>query len=521
MLDYTSLSEVAQLYMKQSLLLALALFPLFAHPAFSQEKPLQLRAAIQLSSVASEGSYDLPSIAATAKANGISVVIITDRDLMKWEYGVWPLRNIFKKTVRRSSLFTYGIKQYLSYLEQIQQKFPEVLLIAGVESAPHYFWQGSPIESAALQEEKASGRAQALRRKLGQQKGAGKDSAAYRNLRMYNWHRHILTVGLEKHTDYARLPIVGNPRGLRKGFNPLALWPVILIALAAWLFFAEAKIPKGQKIIAVVLAAIGLLFFFNNWPFFKLSFDQYHDSGNRPYQEYINYVNRKGGLTFWSHPELDAKQFIGGVDFVTAEHSASLAETDGYTGYCVFPHGSREIGKPKGLWDELLLEYCQGVRNTCPWAIAGLAFEDGNLRREIKQRQTVILTGERSERAVVDALRNGKMYALEGYRSADFRLNEFSVADAGGRVKGIAGDTVKIDGKPRLHISGGFADWQDSVEIRVIRDGNIFQRYILETPFNIVCTDEKPPQENTKSYYRLEIVNKGVHLISNPIFVER
>jgi hypothetical protein len=496
--------------MTRTLPIFISLLLIFSYRAFSQEKPVQLRAAIHLSSTVSEGSYDFDKIAALAKANGISVVVITDRDLLKWEYGLWPLRNLIKKTVEHSSIFTYGIKRYLNGIEALQKKFPEMIFIPGIESAPFYYWQGSAVESAALERQNPAGGIKGLRRRL---------SGQHKNLKMYDWHRHILTLGLEKYSDYRNLPIIGNPRGLRQEFNVAALWPLVLLIFGLWLWFIKANIYKRQKIIAGVAITIGFIFFCNNWPFAKLKFDQYHDSGSRPYQNYLDYVNERGGLTFWAHPEAEYNLNMAGIDFITAEHSASLAETEDYAGFCVFPEGYRQIGRPKGLWDELLLEYCRGVRKRPVWAIAGLAFEKGTLSQAMRNRQTVILASGRSKKAVLEAIRDGKMYAQEGEHSLDFSLDEFYVTDAGNRVKGIAGDTVEINGNPQLHISGRFANRQESVEVRVIRNGSIFKEYILETPFDIVCPDEQPLE--SKSYYRLEIVGKGLRFVSNPVFVER
>lgn len=464
----------------------------------------------------------MPNIAAAAKGSGISVVMITDRDSMKWEYGLWPLRKIFKKTVSHSSIFTYPIKRYLDYIEQIQKKFPEVILIPGTESAPFYYWQGSAVESVALEQEEAANKGvKELRRKVNQQKASGKRAQSSKNLKMYNWHKHILALGLEDESDYRNLPVIGNPRGLKQGFNVVALWPLLLLAFGAWAWFNKIKIYRRQKLVAGLIMAVGLLFLLNNWPFFKLKFDQYHNSGSRPYQNYIDYVNERGGLAFWAQPETEHRLHMTGVDFITAEHSSMLSQTMDYAGFCIFPGGSRQIGKPKGLWDELLLEYCRGVRKKPVWAIAGLSFEKGNLYRAMQERQTVILAFERSRKAVMDAIRNGKMYALEGHRSPDFSLDEFYVTDASGEAKAGSGETAKLKGNPVVHVAGRFANRQDSVEIRVIRNGNIFKRYILDTPFNIVCPDEQPADANVTSYYRLEIVSEGLHLVSNPIFIER
>ncbi len=498
--------------MKQTLPIFISLLLIYSCPAFSQEKPLQLRAAIHLSSVVSEGNYELPKIAATARANKISVVVVTDRDLMKWEYGFWPLANIFKKSVEHHSVFTYPIKRYLSYIEEIQNKFRDLVLIPGIESAPFYYWEGSPLDSVALEGGKAGGKGIKELRQRTQASG---------NLKMYNWHQHLLALGLEKYADFRNLPIIGNPRGLRKGFNAAALWPVVLLIFGLWLWYLKNNIYKRQKIIAGFVVAIGFIFLCNNWPFAKLKFDQYHDSGYRPYQNYIDYVNARGGLVFWAHPEAENNQNMAGIDFVTPEHSSILTQTEDYAGFCIFPEGYRQIGKPKGLWDELLLEYCRGVRKKPVWAISGLAFEKGNLSQAMKTRQTVIIASEKSKKAVLDALRNGKMYALEGTRSADFSLDEFYVTDESGRVKAGSGDTVKIAGNPQLHISGNLVNRQESLEIRVIRNGSVFKRYIQQPPFDIVCVDEEVQEPGTKSYYRIEISAPGLRLASNPVFVER
>ena len=259
----------------------------------------------------------------------------------------------------------------------------------------------------------------------------------------------------------------------------------------------------------------------NNWPFFTLKFNQYHNAGSRPYQNYIDYVNARGGVAFWAHPDAANKSRMAGVDFVTAEYSELLEETRGYAGFCVFPEGSQQIGKPKGLWDELLLEYCRGARKHPAWAIAGLAFEKGNLGQAMRSRQTVILAYEKSRKAVLDALRNGKMYAMDGSRSTDFSLDDFYVTDENASVRAGSGDTVQLQGNPVVHVSGHFSNRQDSVEIRVIRNGSIFKRYILHTPFSVVCIDEQAADAGKTSYYRLEIATVGLHVVSNPIFVER
>jgi hypothetical protein len=122
---------------------------------------------------------------------------------------------------------------------------------------------------------------------------------------------------------------------------------------------------------------------------------------------------------------------------------------------------------------------------------------------------------------VLDALRQGRMYALQGRRSLDFFLDEFYVTDSDGSVKGLAGDTVSLKGNPSINISGRLRTRKERLEIKIMRNGRVFKRYIMDSPFDIVCIDKQAPDEYAKFYYRIEITGKGLQLLTNPIFVER
>lgn len=73
--------------------------------ALAKDEYAQVPCAIQISSQASDGKYALSDIVRIARENGMKAVVITERDLMRWEYGLWPLRNVIKKRVEDKSLF--------------------------------------------------------------------------------------------------------------------------------------------------------------------------------------------------------------------------------------------------------------------------------------------------------------------------------------------------------------------------------------------------------------------------------
>lgn len=64
--------------------------------AFAQDDKA-VRGVMDVHSNISDGLSSLEKIAVSAKAQGFSAVIFGDSALRKWEYGVWPLRNIVKK----------------------------------------------------------------------------------------------------------------------------------------------------------------------------------------------------------------------------------------------------------------------------------------------------------------------------------------------------------------------------------------------------------------------------------------
>jgi hypothetical protein len=341
----------------------------------------------------------------------------------------------------------------------------------------------------------------------------------------------MLTVGLEDCEDYTNLPIIGNPRGLRDGLNWLSIWPLAILSLGLWYIRESIYVyydNKGRHVgiysnamafIAGLGVVVSLAFLWNNWPFFKLKFDQYHnDLGSMPYQNFIDYVNRRGGLTFLAHPEAAGSAAImNGVEFETKEHGQMLLETKNYTGTSIINEDYEKIGKPGGIWDKVLKEYCQGLREKPAWGIGGLAFENGNLREMMRNLQVIVLVPEKSKKAVLAALRSGKIYVASGSDSLVFSLDAFYISDELDKIKGLVGDNVKIKGKPLLHIEGHFEGEPQEVEIRVIRQGEIVKTYKTQTPFKIIYYEGDAPEP--KSYYRLEIIGKGLFFITNPIFV--
>ncbi|HEC68945.1 MAG TPA: hypothetical protein ENI31_01465 [Candidatus Omnitrophica bacterium] len=457
-----------------------------------------IRIILHINSNISEGEYSLREISNIAQKEGIEGVIFTDKALLKWEYGIWPLRRIIKKTVEQPSVFNYGIKNYLEDISRLNKKFPDLVLIEGLEVSPFYYWEGSFFKG---------------------------------NLKMYNWHKHLLVLGLDEE-GYRNLPMIGNIRGLAKNFSFFKFWPLVIVGMGI-LFLNKKKYKykdfqgriwgeplPGLNFLGIFLIGAGVLFFINNWPFSDFRYTQYQgDLGITPYQEFIDYVGERRGLVFWAEPEAESKGEFLGVYFESRPSIEEFLNTQGYTGFCVFYDGYREIGRPGGLWDRVLLEYCEEVRSHPVWAVGGLSFEKGDLAKAIKDLQTVVLAEKKGKSSVLSALKEGRAYVVRGIRSLDFFLEDFSLASDLGEEATIGG-RLSADKEVTINIKAKFLRQDFSeVQLKLIKNGKVIKESKIETPFSASFYDCNV--KKSKSYYRLEIKAKGLHLITNPIFVKK
>jgi hypothetical protein len=450
-------------------------------PSGLAQEYIQVRAAAHISSSVSDGHYSLEEITRACRKAGISVLFITDRDIRLWEYGVWPLRKLLRRQVEDNSILGYGAQAYLEDIAQFQKR-SGVVIIAGAESAPFYYWRGYPFGS---------------------------------HFRMRDYHKHILALGVKTSQDYLGLPVLGNPDGMKRDFNPLSAWPVLLI-------IAGIVISRRSRKSSLSMIIVGMIFVLNNWPFVSEKFDQYHGyRGIMPYQMYIDYAGSRDILTFWAHPEAAWHQSRGNIKIDTEPYSHYLLESRDYTGFTVFPGGYNEVGKPGGIWDGLLNEYCGGFRKKPVWAIAGLGFDSqGDLEEALAGTQLFILTKDLTASSILDAVKNGRMYPAQGAASVNFRLDDFSVSDLSGETRAICGQTAVISGRRVIKVSGGFmASVGSKVTIKVIKNGSIIKDKTLTAPFDLNFEDV--PSGGSLVYYRLDISGDGIHLLTNPIFVKK
>jgi hypothetical protein len=234
-----------------------------------------LLAAFHVHSTASTGSLSLDQLAEQAEELGLDAVILSDNFVLRLEYGLPPLRRVFRKTVSLPSVLDYGVERYLADIAAVQARHPGVLLIPGVEVMPHYYWTGSLLE---------------------------------RNLTMHNSQKNLLVLGLSRAEDYAALPVHGNLSSYRYGWETaLNVTPGLLLIPAAWLWrrrthrtvlvgITPHTVTKRYRTPALVLAGVALPLLVLAWPFSQPIYSQYDDDlSYSPYQALLMLSRREAG----------------------------------------------------------------------------------------------------------------------------------------------------------------------------------------------------------------------------------
>ncbi|NGZ60634.1 MAG: hypothetical protein CV081_09065, partial [Nitrospira sp. LK265] len=136
-----------------------------------------LRAAIHVHSTMSTGSFSLESLAKRAEEQQLDVLILSENFTLRYDYGLQPFEGFLRYHVTFPSVMEYGVQRFLDEVRAVQDRHPNLIIIPGVEVAPHYYWTGSLLRG---------------------------------DLTMHNAQRNLLVIGLEKAEDYEHLPARGN-----------------------------------------------------------------------------------------------------------------------------------------------------------------------------------------------------------------------------------------------------------------------------------------------------------------------
>ncbi len=458
----------------------------------------RLAAVLHLHSDLSTGDFSLEQLQAMAEKAGIGALLLTENYLLRVEYGLPPFRALTRVTFDERAVLDTGLDRFLQEVARARQKNPRVLLVPGVEVLPHYYWTGSPLQL---------------------------------DMAFHNIQKNLLVFGVGL-AALRELPVSGNRAA--GGFTAAAavdLVPGLLLVLGAILLARKRRqltrvgravvVARRRRWLAggfcVAMGAAGLV---RAYPFAADPFPPYSDLGLAPHQALIDYVDRVGGATVWSFPEArdSGEKWFGPVRVAwqTDPYPDDLLRTARYTAFGAVYEDTTSVELPGGGWDRLLGQYAAGERSRPTWAVGESGFHGFTAGKSVGPIQTVFLVSEKSERGVLDALKRGRMYALQRVADAGLALAAFTVSDgsaaavSGGTLQARAGTalavTVAVDA-----LDGGARE----VRVILVRNGAVAGAWRGTTPFRQV---HREVFDGTPAFYRLDARGPG-RLLSNPIFV--
>jgi len=491
-----------------TVILCLLALPARPAPAAQPDAGIPLVASFHVHSTVSTGDLTLEQVAQKAEALGLDAVVLTENFVLRYEYGLSPLRGLVKRTVSLPSVLDYGVERFLADVAAAQARHPTVLLVPGIEVTPHYYWTGSLFD---------------------------------RDLTMHNSQKNILVFGLARPEDYAALPVNGNPGSYRYDWTSAAgMLPALLFVPAAWLWrkrsYRTARVgmtpyreARRHRTSAVILALAAVVLLANAWPPGEPVFSAYDDHlGYKPYQAFLQAAAARGAVTVWSMPE--ARDFnvfsfgpLGGVTVKTDPYPEALAMTTGYTAFGGLYQDTRKVTLPGDLWDQLLTQYLERRIGQPPFAVGEIAFHGLNRdTRELDQVVTVFQVRSKTLAGLLEATRSGRMYAVGQYKKGQgLRLEAFRAEIEGGVRTAGAGESLDPQGARdlALHVKVTAADQgMHPVSVTVIRSGEVATTLTGVTPFEQAIADPGAPP-GLWNAYRIQVNGDGSELLSNPIFV--
>jgi hypothetical protein len=482
---------------RRALALALVLGLAAAPPAGALER---VRGVLHVHSELTTGDFTLEALVGLAEQQDIGALLLSENYRLRVAYELPPFRAL-TRVERQARSIGDAPERYLARVGEVRERLPHVLLIPGVEVMPHYYWTGSPL---AL------------------------------DLTVHNLQKNLLVFGVTDPAALRTLPVPGHrPAGHYTIQSVADALPVLLLGPGVMLLWRRRPVRRrlGRGAVMVVrrrawlrgglLCAIGVAALVRGWPFTTDAYSTSSDPGVAPYQALIDRVEQLGGATVWSFPEARdvGEEHYGPVrvGWLTEPYPDDLLKTFRYTAFGAVYEDTSTFERPGGGWDHLLAEYVRGERSRPAWAVAESGFHGLTAGKAIGPLQTVFLVAQRSEAGVLDALRRGRMYAVQRTHELGFDLAEFTLTANGGAAG--AGETMQVPAGTTIELavaveaSDGRAH---DVRVAIVVNGRAVALERGGTPFRTVY---RTTTDGTPLVLRMEARGSQQRLLSNPIFV--
>src|SRR5262249_44076670 len=232
--------------------------------------------------------------------------------------------------------------------------------------------------------------------------------------------------------------------------------------------------------------------------------------------------DRLGGVTMWSFPEVaDTGQRKVGplqVAWLTEPYADDLLRSFRYTAFGAVYEQPTRFTEPGLGWDRLLGQYVRGERSRPAWAVAESGFHGLARGKRLGPVQTVFLVDERSEAAVLDAFKRGRLYAVRRPPEIALVLSDFSITAA--TATAGSGETLRVAEGARLALRVVVASSDGSshpLRVTLVRNGTAIETWAGHTPFTTI-----PGETFVRAPLVFRVAARGrppPQLLTNPVFV--
>jgi len=460
----------------------------------------RLPAVVHVHSRLSTGEKTIDELARIAQGEGIGALLVVENYLLRVEYGLAPFRALTRVAHDEPSIMTAGLDRYLDEVARARLGHPDVVLVPGVEVIPHQHWSGSPLA---------------------------------RSMVLHNTQKNLLVFGVTDLAALRSLPASGNPYARRYG------WPSVVDALPGLLvvpgvaLLARGRVRRvrvGRAIVVErrrpwlaggILILVGAGTVVRAWPFTVDRYPPWQDFGVAPHQALIDHVDRLGGATVWSFPEAadEGRRSVAGVRVAwrTDPYPDDLMITFKYTAFGAIYAQATRFEQPGARWDRLLAEYAAGERSRPAWGLgeAGLHAVGG---KPIGGIQTVFLVREKSEAAVLEALRRGRLYALQRLPEGVLQLADWSVR--AGDASAISGETLRVTTGTEIEVRialDATGSGAAGLRVTLVRNGAVLDGWSGDTSVQAI---HREVFDGRPLFFRIDAHGRTPHrILSSPIFV--
>jgi hypothetical protein len=352
----------------------------------------RLPSVLHLHADLSTGDFALEQLTAMAEKQGIGALLLTENYLLRVEYGLPPFRALTRGFRDERSVLDLGIDRYLERVAQARAANPRVLIVPGVEVLPHYYWTGSPL---AL------------------------------DMAVHETQKNMLLFGLdEAGCARCRSPVTGSAgsagRRCSTRYRPFSSSPASICSCASGADFAGSAV----------------------WWSWSRSADgppARSSAASRCWRSCADgrsprIRTRRTAISGSPRIKISSITSTGWVASPCGRFPRrAMRASSGWTGqgllvHAAVPRRSPEDGAVHGLrrrvrgharraargsWDRLLGEFAAGDQSRPRWAVGESGFHGFTAGKTLGKIRTVFLVEERTERAMPDALKRGRFYAVE------------------------------------------------------------------------------------------------------------